>query len=508
MKNTLHQSIAALVFALVLLPLSVFADVGKIGQFEKNEDVGAVKKAGATVYDWKTQTYTLSGSGTNMWATQDELQFLWNKMEGDFIVRANMKFVGKGVDPHRKIGWNVRTSLDTSSPNIHATVHGDGLTSLQFRKTPGGETFQHTLELTNTDVIQLERRGDVYIMSAAKHGEEFQVTQVSNVELGKSVYVGLTTCAHNPDVMESAVFSNVRIITPAAPDFRPYQDYIGSNLELMDMETLNRTIIHRSPYSLQAPNWTHDNKTLIFNSKGLLYNFDLKTNKPSVLNTGFATDNNNDHVLSWDGKRISISHHNADDGRKSTLYELPLTGSDKPRQITKTGAGHSFLHGYSTDDSTLIFTGERNGQYDIQTIDIKTGKETQLTHEKTLDDGPEYGPNGKYVYFNSTRTGTMQIWRMDVDGSNPIQLTFDRYNDWFPHISPDGKTMTILSFMDDIEANDHPFYRHVYLRRMPVEGGKPEIIAYIYGGQGTINVPSWSPDGKTISFISNTVLPE
>ena len=120
-----------------------------------------------------------------------------------------------------------------------------------------------------------------------------------------------------------------------------------------------------------------------------------------------------------------------------------------------------------------------------------------------MDDGPEYTQNGS-IFFNSARTGTMKIWRMKDDGSEQTQVTFDEYNDWFPHISPDGKWIVMLSYMPEINAAEHPFYKHVYLRLMPVTGGKPKIIAYVYGGQGTINVPSWSPDSKYITFVSNT----
>ncbi len=502
----------ALLSLLMLCAPSADADAGAgtektLGQFSNHADIGPVKHAGTLEYDPETQQYRMSGSGTNMWFTEDELHYAWNQIEGDFIVRARVKFIGEGVNPHRKVGWHVRESLAPDAANVHATVHGDGLTSLQFRPKKGAQTEEYRLNIQGPDVIQLERRGDTFIMSAARFGELFQVTQVSHLDFSDQVLVGLAITSHDPDEVESAIFSNVRFIRPAADDFVPYQDYIGSNLEIMDMTTENRRIVYRSPYSIQAPNWTRDGETLIYNSKGLLFNFDLETNTPSTLNTGFANQNNNDHVLSWGGDEIAISHHAESEDGRSTIYTLPITGSDQPKQITKPGAGHSYLHGYSPDDQNLVFTGERNGKYDIHKVNIETGEETQLTDTATLDDGSEYSPNGEHIYFNSNRTGTMQLWRMNADGSNEVQLTFDKYNDWFPHISPEGKSIVFLSYMDDIESSDHPFYRHVYLRQMPVEGGEPTIIAYIYGGQGTINVPSWSPDGSKIAFVSNTRLP-
>ena len=134
------------------------------------------------------------------------------------------------------------------------------------------------------------------------------------------------------------------------------------------------------------------------------------------------------------------------------------------------------------------------------------GEEIRLTTFKGLDDGPEYTPDGKHIYFNSTRGGTMQIWRMKPDGSDQEQVTRDEQNNWFPHISPDGKWIAFLTFARDIDPADHPYYKQVYLRLMPIEGGAPRVIAYVYGGQGTINVPSWSPDSQKLAFVSNSNL--
>ena len=490
----------------VLMNYSMSVLAEPIGQFSGHADIGAVKHAGSVIYESIEQKYKINSSGKNMWVGEDQLHYIHNQMSGDFIVSAQIAFEGEGADPHRKMGWDVRTSLDTASPNVHAAVHGDGMASLQFREKAGGDTDHYPLQIKAPDIIQLERRGDVYIFSAAKKGEPFQVTSVSHIKLGEKVYVGLTLCAHNPDVVETAIFSNVRIAIPAAKNFKPYKDYIGSNLEILDLNTGNSRIVFRSPDSIQAPNWTLDGKSLIYNSKGLLFNFDIASGKSTTINTGMAISNNNDHVLSWDGKQIGISSHVADDNNYSTIYTLPIKGSSKPVQISATGAGHSYLHGFSPDDKKVIFTGQRNNEFNIFTIDLKTKKETQLTTSPGLDDGSEYSPDGKYIYFNSNRTGLMQLWRMLADGSKQEQLTFDDHNNWFPHVSPDGKKLVFLSFMTDIDPNEHPFYRHVYLREMPVEGGAAKIIAYVYGGQGTINVPSWSPDSSKIAFVSNTQL--
>jgi Tol biopolymer transport system component len=252
---------------------------------------------------------------------------------------------------------------------------------------------------------------------------------------------------------------------------------------------------------LQAPNWTADGKALIYNSRGRLYRFDLASGKAVVLNTDFATSNNNDHVLTFDGKMIGISHHSKEDQNKSIIYVLPVYGG-KPRRVTSKGP--SYLHGWSPDGKFLIYTGERNGEFDVYKIPAAGGEETRLTDAKGLDDGSEYTPDGKYIYFNSNRTGNMQIWRMKPDGSNQQQVTDDQYNNWFPHVSPDGKWVIFLSFPKEVDSGDHPFYKKVYLRLMPFGGGKPKVIAYLYGGQGTINVPSWSPDSKKVAFVSNT----
>jgi Tol biopolymer transport system component len=464
-------------------------------------DVGDPAKKGSTVYDDETQSYTLSGAGLNMWEDKDEFHFSYNKMKGDFIVSARAAFIGEGVNAHRKLGWMVRSNLETSSPHINAVVHGDGLTSLQFRRETGGTTEEITPPLTGADVIQLERRGDRYTMSVARFGEVFTVSELADHKLGDEVYVGLFVCSHEVDVIEKAVFKDVRITVPAAEDFVPYRDYIGSRLETVDMDTGDRRVLYTTEDAIEAPNWTPDGKDLIYNSQGRIYRFPLADAKPVLLDTGFATRCNNDHVLSFDGKTLGISSGDPEMNGTSIIYTLPVTGGT-PKRVTETGP--SYLHGWSPDGKYLIYTAERGGDYDIYRIKADGGKERRLTTTKGLDDGSEYSPDGKHIYFNSARTGTMQLWRMKANGSDQEQLTHGELNDWFPHVSPDGKRIVFISFPKEIPADDHPYYKHVYLRSMPIDGGEPTVIAYLYGGQGTINVPSWSPDNRHVAFVSHT----
>ncbi len=490
-----------LLVVLVLL-FSLFSSIAqKTGIFEGRSDVGDVLHAGTVNYTKDNQQYELSGSGANIWFKHDELNFVWKQMKGNFILQARGVLLGKGTDPHRKFGWMVRTSLDSTSAMICATVHGDGLTSLQYRKATHTDVAETRSSLKGPDVVQLERKGTTYIMSVAHYGEPFVTENISDLSLGDDVYVGLFICAHNKDVVEKVSFDNVRIIVPAKEDFVPYKDYIGSSIELMDVNSGNRQLIYTAPESLQAPNWTKDSKALIYNNKGLMYRFDLAKRTPQVLNTEPVNKNNNDHVISFNGRMLGLSATGADAKSGSLVFTVPIEGG-KPKQITPTGP--SYLHGWSPDGKYLVFTGLRNNEFDIYKVPSGGGEEVRLTTASGLDDGAEFSPDGKFIYFNSTRSGTMQLWRMKADGSAQEQLTNDEYNNWFPHVSPDGRSIVFLSFTKDVKPDDHPFYKHVYLRMMAVNAKQPTVLAYLYGGQGSINTPSWSPDSKQIAFISNS----
>lgn len=481
---------------------SAAAEEVSVGAFKKQTSVSEPKNRGSASYDSEREEYLISGSGTNMWDQRDEFHFVWNRMSGDFVLRARMRFVGDGVDPHGKMGWMVRRNLEANSPYADVAVHGDGLVSLQFRRTSGGETEEIQSSVSAPDVVQFERIGHTFRMSVAPMGELLASEELADFDLGDEVYVGLFVCSHNADVVEEARIDNVRIIVPAAADFAPYRDYIGSNLEILNVENGHRTLVERVDDSLQAPNWTKDGKALIYNRNGRLYRFDLATRTAEEIDTDFATNINNDHVLSFDGRMLAISHQDEANDNRSVIYTVPTEGGT-PKQITSEDV-QSYLHGWSPDGRTLVFTGIRDDEVDIYTIPSGGGEETRLTTAAGVDDGPEFSPDGKTIYFNSSRSGKMQIWRMNPNGSDQRQVTDDQFNNWFPHVSPDGKWIVFLSYPPEVSADDHPFYERVYLRLMPAEGGDAKVIAYVYGGQGTINVPSWSPDSRSLAFVSNS----
>ena len=473
-----------------------------LGQFANQTDVGVVTPPGICEYDAERQVYTITSAGANIWGDHDDFHFVWKRMTGDFILTTRAEFTGAGVNPHRKLGWMVRTSLDTDSPSVSTGIHGDGLLTLQFRRTQGGPTEEVRIPLTAADVVQLERRGNTYIMSVAHSGEPFVAVQVADIDLGDEVYAGLLGCSHEVDVVEKVIYRDVRIVVPVQEGFDHQRDPFGSHLELLDVASGHRKVVYSVDYVLEAPNWTKDGQALIYNSGGRLYRFDLETKMPAAIDTGAVARCNNDHVISFDGTMLAISSHD-EEQHTSLVYTVPVRGGE-PQLVTPTGP--SYLHGWSPDGKSLVYAGFRNGDYDVYRIAVDGGEETQLTTAPGLDDGPEYTPDGRFIYFCSVRSGRMQIWRMKPDGSDQEQLTDDEYNNWFPHISPDGKWVVFITYLaNEVEPSDHPPAKHVYLRLMPLDGGTPTVLAYLYGGQGTMNVPSWSPDSRQVAFVSNTV---
>ena len=473
-----------------------------LGQFTDQTGIGSLSVPGSCEYDPDQQSYTLTASGADIWRNHDDFHFVWRQFHGDFIVTLWAEFLGAGVHRYRKLGWMARASLDPDSPHVSAALHGSGAAALQFRRRKGAYTEQVPSPVPSPAVLQLERRGSTFIMSAAKYGQPFKSVQVTDFPLDESVHLGLFLCSHEANGIEQAIFQDVRIVKPAPEPFDRSRNPFGSRLEVLDLSSGSRRVIYSTDGIFEAPNWTRDGRALIYNTGGRLVRFDLAACTPAPLDTGDVILNNNDHVLSFDGSKLAISSHHPKTGL-SQIYTLPVTGG-QPKLVTPKGP--SYLHGWSPDGRFLVYCAERNGQYDVYRIPVEGGEEEQLTDSPGLDDGPEYSPDGKYIYFNSVRSGSMQIWRMQPDGSQPELLTDDEYNNWFAHVSPAGKSIAFVSYLPgETSPGDHPPAKRVYLRLLPLDGGAPKILAYLYGGQGTMNVPSWSPDGSQLAFVSNTV---
>jgi TolB protein len=478
---------------------------GALGIFESHGDVGTVLHAGSVDYDAGKRAYTIAGNGENMWLANDAFQFVWKKMSGDVDLAADISFLTKTGNEHKKAVLMLRQTLDPDSVYADVALHASGLTSLQFRDEKGALTREIRSNASAPRRLRISKRGDYVFMSLAADGGEPSVAGGwLRIPLPGEFYVGLGVCSHDKDVIEQGVFANVELSQPAAPSGRPT---LYSTLEAVDIDSADRRVAYLASGRFEAPNWTRDGQAFLFNRDGHLERLAAEGGAPTKIDTGIATRLNNDHGISPDGKQLAISDNSQED-HESLVYIVPISGGE-PRRITQKAP--SYWHGWSPDGSTLAFVGQRDGDFDIYTLpaEARAGApaphETRLTTAKGLDDGPEYSPDGKYIYFNSERTGHMQIWRMKPDGSEQEQVFSDDLNNWFPHISPDGQWMVFLTYAADVSG--HPENKDVMLRLMSLADKKITLLAKLFGGQGTINVPSWSPDSKRLAFVSYMLIP-
>ena len=463
-----------------------------------SKDIGSPSHAGAVGRD-AAGTYLVTGGGSNIWGSIDNFQFAYKQTSGDLNLSASVRWPKSGGNPHRKACLMIRQSLDPDSPYVDVAQHGVGLTSLQFRETRGADTQEIQSGFSGPARIGIEKRGDYISFWISNHGEELHPAGGSfKLTLKEPFYVGLAVSAHDDSTIEQAEFSKVEL-RPLPPLAADAKGEVQSTLEIMAAGSNDRIIVYHTNVNIQAPNWARDNH-LIFNGGGKLYRIGITNGTgPEIINTPEVSDINNDHGISPDGTRLAISA-----GNPSRIYVGPISGGAF-KLITPTGP--SYFHGWSPDSRTLAFCGQRNGEFDVYTIPSEGGEEKRLTTAPGLDDGPEYSPDGQYIYFNSERSGLMQIWRMKTDGSEQTQVTpNDNRNNWFAHISPDGRNIVFLTFNQDVKPNDHPANRDVMLRMMPVNGGAITTLAKFFGGQGTINVASWSPDSRSIAFVTYTTI--
>jgi hypothetical protein len=471
-----------------------------IGIFEGHQDVGTVLHPGSVLYDPDSGSYTVAGSGENMWFGIDDFHFAWKKVTGDVSITASTFFLETEGNAHKKAVLMMRQSLDGPSASVDIAVHGSGLTSLQYRFPAGSNTHEVEANVDAPRTVRLEKHGDYfYAFVSGSDGALHPAGASIKVPFKGEFYVGIGVCAHDKDDLQKAVFRNLSIWPlPAVTG----KKVLLSSLETVSIASTDRHVEYVDTAHFEAPNWTGTGKYLIFNQDGTLRRLLIGSSSPDVIPTAPQIHLNNDHGISPEGLWLAISDQSSDD-HKSRVYIVPSKGGT-PRLVTPNAP--SYWHGWSPDGKTLAFTAERNANFDIYTIPVEGGEETRLTSAPGLDDGPEYSPDGAYIYFNSERTGHMQIWRMKADGSEQEQVIQSESNDWFPHISPDGQWMVYVAYEPGVTG--HPANKDVELRLMSMKDKSTHVLATLFGGQGTMNVPSWSPDSKKVAFVSYQLLPE
>jgi Tol biopolymer transport system component len=306
-------------------------------------------------------------------------------------------------------------------------------------------------------------------------------------------------------------------ITPQKPaDANQNPSNVRSKISIYDLESKSVRVVYAADKLWEAPNWSRDGKYLLANSGGALYRFALDAGEkaqPEKLPLDAAYECNNDHGLSPDGKLLAFSARYG----FSQESQVFVAFSDGAKPLLVTPHHPSYFHGWSPDGKWLAFVGKRGDHFNIFRI-LAGGSEQQLTSSAADDDGPDYSPDGKWIYINSNRSGGWDIWRFPADGAGPgdgkaERITSDELEDWFPHPSPDGEWIIFLSFPKGTPGHD--VKTNIQLRMMPAPQsqakqsaiGSIQILTRFFGGQGTINVNSWSPDSKQFAFVSYELLP-
>jgi dipeptidyl aminopeptidase/acylaminoacyl peptidase len=486
------------------LLLAVTAPAQRTGIFDLRGDLGVTPKKGSLEFNPATGEYRITGGGANIWATADAGYFLWTRVTGDVQFSADVSFVGTGAVAHRKAVLMVRQDLTPDAAYADVAIHGDGMASLQYRPSAGAQTLETRSALNGATRLRLERRGNGYTMFVGKPGEEMVSTGPQQVDLVGPVYVGIGVCSHDADILETAVFSHVQL---GGRQATAAQQRYRSKITIFDLASRATSTRYTADQVIEAPNWSRDGRFLLVNTGGNLYRLpvegEAKLEQIDLGSEGYRC--NNDHDFTRDGKRLAFSASSLT-SRQSQVY---LAGGDGSGAKLMTPLAPSYFHGWSPDAKWLAFVGQRDNKFTLFRVPVEGGAEQRLT-SKGYDDGPEYSPDGKFIYFNSNRTDGWDIWRIPADGGGPgdaraERVTNDEVEDWFPHFSPNGKWLLIFGFPHGT-ANHNDKMEGVVLRLMPAPGktlkpAKPEELVKFFGGQGTINVNSWSPDSKKFAYV-------
>ena len=464
-----------------------------LGLFEQSVGIGAPSRPGRARLAGKS--LQVSGGGANMWALADAFHLVSRAAQGDVSLTVDVAFTNPGGNHHKKAGPIFRAGLDPDDAYADLVVHGDGLISLQYRQLKGGPTAEISTTIKAPATLRLERHGHLISAEVRPAGAlAFQPIGALTIVLPDRIHAGLAVCSHDDRRLETAVFRNLEWRNDGAVD--PKSRIVESTLEIIDIDTARRHIVRRAREHFEAPNWTPDGRTLIYNGGGRLYRIPVEGGEPVRIETG-SLRLNNDHGLSPDGRTLAIS---GSESGPSQIFTVSVNGGI-PKLVV--AARPSYWHGWSPDGRTLVYCAQRNGEYDIYAVPAAGGglPERRLTTAPGLDDGPDFSPDGQWIYINSERNGLMRIWRIRPDASVQ-ELVSDGppSADWFAHPSPDGRHLIYIAFEASVKG--HPPNKDVQLRLLPIGGGQSRRLATLFGGQGTMNVPSWAPDSRRFAFVS------
>lgn len=483
---------------------------GALGVFESQSDIGVVRPAGTASYDAASGVYTVASAGWDLWAANDAFHYAWKKVSGDLSLTADVQLAAPSAESHkyRKAFLMMRQTLDPDSMYADVAVHGSGETALQYRHAKGDATQDIAFDLGAPKTVRLDKRGDTITVFVSMKGEPLhQVGASIKLHFAEPFYAGLGVCSHRDGALEQATFSHVELKPLTAPQ-TPAPMALYSTLETIAIDNNARRafVILTGKGQMEAPNWSRDGKTLIFNRDGRLWAVPVAGGEAKAIDMGGLTDCTGSHGLSPDGKWLAATCALKDKagpehpGRR--VYVIP-SGGGTPRMVTVNP--NSYFHSWSPDGKTILFTRPANGSLNIFAIPAEGGEEKALTSGTGTSDDPDFSPDGRYIYFNSDRAGGMEIFRMRPDGSQVEQMTFDERRNWTAHPSPDGKSVLILSYASDVTG--HPANKDVTLRILDPETKKVRDLVEIVGGSGTDNVPNWAPDGAHFAFVSYQMLP-
>lgn len=486
------------------------ATSNSLGIFEDQSDVGSVTPPGTATFAAATGVYTIRSAGGDLWANVDEFHFVWKKVSGDVSLTADVKVADGSAtsQPHRKALLMFRQTLDSDALSAEAAIHGSGETALQYRRARGNIMQTILFNIGSPQRMRLEKRGDTITLFLSMYGEPLHQAGTSmKLHLDGTFYAGLGMCAREQGKVEQATFAHVEL-RPLNPPAATADAELYSTLHTIgiDPKVPIDLVIQTGKGQMEAPNWSRDGKTLIFDRAGKLWSVPAgegngRFGEARPIDIGNATDCTGSHGLSPDGKWLAMTCTTPNQpGRR--VYIVPAAGGT-PRLITTNP--DSYFHSWSPDGKTILFTRPSHGTLTIYSIAADGGQETALTSGTGVSDDPDYSSDGQWIYFNSDRAGGMQIWRMRPDGSQPEQVTFDARPNWTPHPSPDGKSILILSYDKDVTG--HPANKDVTLRILNVSGGEIRDLVQIVGGAGSDNVPNWAPDGAHFAFVSYQLLP-